>query len=134
MTTDRFLLSFAAALGVVALLVGCGADSHERYIPATDQARSAVEAALSSWKAGEPHRTIISHTPPVDLFDARRQAGKKLASFQLVEEVPGQDRPTFKVKLRLAGERRDEETTYIVIGSDPLLVFRAEDFKKASGA
>ncbi len=134
MTTFRLLLPFVGASVVVALLVGCGAESHERYIPGTDQARSAVEAALSSWKAGEPHQTIKSHTPPVDLFDARRQAGKKLADFHIVEEVTGQDRPTFKVTLRLAGEQRDEETTYVVIGSDPLLVFRAEDFKKASGA
>jgi hypothetical protein len=134
MTAFHIRFSLIVAFIVVPLMAGCGGDSHERFIPAADQARSAVDAALSSWKAGEPHKTLTNHKPPVDLFDARRQAGKKLEEFHIAEEVRGQQHPTFKVKLRLAGEKQDEETTYIVIGIDPLLVFRAEDYKKASGA
>jgi hypothetical protein len=126
-----FALAVLISLGFIA---GCSTASHDRYIPPTDRARSAVEAALSSWKAGEPLKTITTHTPPVDFFDARRQAGKKLESFHIVGEVTSQEHPAFKVDLRFAGEKEHEETTYIVIGIDPLLVFRAEDFKKASGA
>ena len=134
MTMFRIFLSLVApSLVVTPLIIGCGPGSHERYIPASDQARSAVDAALSSWKAGEPHQTVKSHTPPVDLFDARRQDGKKVESFHIVDEVRGQDRPTFKVNLQFASETEDEETAYVVVGSDPLLVFRVEDFTKASG-
>ena len=61
MTTFRLLLSFVGASVVVSWSVR--GRFYQRYIPGTDQARSAVGAALSSWKAGEPHQTIKSHTP-----------------------------------------------------------------------
>jgi predicted small lipoprotein YifL len=135
----RFTFLAVAAL-LASSLAGCGGEGHERYIPPADTARTAVEAALSAWKAGEPLRTITTHTPPVDFYDARRQAGKKLEDFQIVEEIPGDPYPSFKVKLRLAGKKpgpagkaQEDETTYLVVGIDPLQVFRKEDYAQPKG-
>lgn len=133
------LTFFAAAALLSASLAGCGGEGHERYIPPADKARSAVEAALSAWKAGEPLRTITNHTPAVDFYDARRQSGKKLEDFQIIEEIPGDPYPSFKAKLRLAGkkqgkpEKQEDETTYLVLGIDPLQVFREEDYAQPKG-
>ena len=77
--------------------------------------------------------TVTANEVSVDLFDARRQAGQKLEDFKVVEEVTGGEHPAFKTTLRFAGKAADEETTYLVIGIDPLNVFRAEDYKRTTG-
>jgi len=122
-----------APLLLALFTVGCGGESHERYIPPSEKARAAVEAVLSAWKAGEPLMTVTANDVSVDLFDARRQAGQKLEDFKIVEEVAGGEPPAFKATLRFAGKAAEEETTYLVIGIDPLNVFRAEDYTRATG-
>ena len=121
-----FLLFFAIA-------AGCDSGGHDRYVPPAEKARAAVEAVLSAWKAGEPHLTVTSLDTPVDLYDARRQAGQKLEDFRILEEVAGGEHPSFRTSLRFAGKPKEEETTYLVIGINPLNVFRAEDYKRATG-
>lgn len=118
---------------VAALSAGCDGGSHERYIPPAEKARGAVEAVLSAWKAGEPNKTVTANGASVDFYDARRRDGRKLADFKIVEEVPGGEHPSFKASLKFADKPQEEETTYLVIGIDPLNVFRAEDYKRATG-
>ena len=35
--------------------------------------------------------------------------------------------------MKLADDKEEQEVTYLVVGKDPLLVFRKEDYNKASG-
>jgi len=112
----------AAALG------GCSGPSAEQYVPTADVARQGLEAALTSWKNGEPLKTITSLATPVNVVDERWRSGKKLQSYEIVSEAPGDPHRTFTVKMRLAGQDQDEETKYIVTGLDPILVFREQDY------
>ncbi len=123
---DAFLLVLLFA--ATASLPGCGGPSAEDYVPEADAARKGLEAALTSWKNGEPLKTISSLDTPVNVVDERWRAGKKLQSFEIVSEAPGDPHRTFTVKMRLAGQDHDEETKYIVTGLDPILVFREEDY------
>ena len=121
------------AVTVSILSLGCGGGgSMSRYVPTSTTARKAVETALETWKSGAAHGPITSSKPAIDVFDARWQAGGKLESYEILEEVKGEEHPQFKVRLQLAGQP-EETLNYRVIGIDPLLVFRDADYKKASG-
>jgi uncharacterized OsmC-like protein len=111
-----------------ASLAGCGGPTAEDYVPEASIARQGLEAALTAWKNGEPLKTITSLNVPVNVVDERWRAGRKLESYEIVSEAPGEPHRTFTVTLRLAGQDQDEETTYIVTGLDPILVFREEDY------
>ena len=114
------------------LFTGCGRSNSE-FHPPIESAREALEAALESWRNGEPVGTITSTDPSIDLFDARRQSGERLSSFEILEELPDSEGPKqFLVKLKLDG-KDSEETRYIVLGKDPLLVFREADYHQPAG-
>lgn len=115
---------------VVLMLLGCGGNA--RYVPAKTTAREALQTALSTWQSGTAHGPITSSKPVINVFDARWQAGKKLTSFEIVEEMTGKDHPHFKVRLQLDGQP-EETATYLVVGIDPLLVFRDADYERAEG-
>lgn len=112
-------------------LSGCG-NSAARYIPSSGTARTALENALSTWKSGTAHAPIKTGKPEINAYDARWQAGKKLESFEIVEEITGQEHPLFKVRLQLTGQP-EETATYLVVGIDPLLVFRDADYRRTTG-
>jgi hypothetical protein len=124
---------------IVVLLVwcanvtGCGGEPHERYVPEADIARGALEAALTAWKNGEPLRTVTSFETQIDVFDERWRNGQELQSFEIVEDLPADPHRTFRVRMRFAGNAQDEDNTYLVMGVDPILVFRSEDYKRATG-
>jgi hypothetical protein len=119
-------------LATVGMSLGCGGNPHDRYEPAASAARQAVDSALSTWKAGTKYGPIKDDSPEINVFDARWQAGKKLESYEILEEVKEQPHPQFKVRIKLAG-KPEEINEYLVVGIDPLLVFRDTDYKKASG-
>lgn len=116
----------------VGMLLGCGGDPHQRYEPAATTARQAIDTALSTWKSGTKYGPIKDGKPEINVFDARWQAGKKLESYEILEEVKDQPHPQFKVRIKLAG-KSEEVNEYLVVGIDPLLVFRDSDYKRASG-
>lgn len=119
-----FLAAFA--------LCGCSSDRTDSYIPDSTDARSALETALNAWKSGAAYEPITSSTPVLNVFDARWQAGQKLEKFEILEELPETERPEFKVRMQLAG-KPEETLTYIIVGIDPLLIYRDADYKRASG-
>jgi len=119
-------------LCLTTFLPGCGGESTARYIPAAAKARDGLETALGTWRSGASHGTITTSAPTIDVYDARWQSGKKLESFEILEEITGQEHPQFKVRLKLAGQP-EETTTYRIIGIDPLLVFRDADYQKTTG-
>ena len=122
----------AASLMLALLASGCGT-SDRKYIPSPSTARGALEAALNAWKSGAAHGTVKGFQVPVDTFDARWQAGKQLESFEVLREEPSDGPKTFVVKMKLADDKEQQEVTYLVVGKNPLLVFRREDYNKASG-
>ncbi len=126
----RFVSAMSITMALLAL--GCGT-SDRTYIPSQNTARGALEAALNAWKSGAAHGTVKGFQVPIDTFDARWQAGKKLEQFEILREEPSDGPKTFVVKMKLADDKEEQEVTYLVLGKDPLLVFRREDYNKASG-
>jgi hypothetical protein len=127
---SAYRLVCATVLSLAAL--GCGGGSTARYIPPADNAHTALQTALTVWQSGEKHGPITSSKPEINVFDARWQAGKKLESFEIVETVTGQEQPQFKVRLKLEGQP-EETATYLVVGIDPLHIFRDADYQRATG-
>ena len=132
MQTKSQRLLGVVSLTLFLLALGCG-ESDRKYIPSQSTARGALEAALKAWKSGAAHGTVKSFQVPVDTFDARWQAGKALERFDILREEPSEGPKTFVVKMKLADDKEEQEVTYLVLGKDPLLVFRKEDYNKASG-
>ena len=118
---------------VVVSFVGCSGKPTSAYIPRSSSAKEALQRSLDAWKSGKPHGTLTDRSPAIDVFDARWQAGRKLESFTIGNEIVGQEHPMFKVTLKVEGENETEDTSFHIVGIDPLHVFRNADFLKATG-
>jgi hypothetical protein len=115
------------------LMIGCSGAPDKKYIPAAVTAKGALAAALEKWKSGAAHATVIEFDVPIDIFDARWQNGKKLASYEILHEVDSTGPKTFAVLMKLEDENEPKEVTYLVVGKNPLLIFREQDYQKAAG-
>jgi hypothetical protein len=118
----------------MSLLIGCGGGhrSDKDYLPAEDRARTALDTALAAWRNGQPAGNIAGAGTAVQAVDSQWQAGQKLASYEIVRAEPGGKPPRFTVKLQLQGGAA-QEVRYVVMGIDPLWVYREEDYQSSIG-
>ena len=128
----RILTDFAFSI-LVFSAAGCGGSGEARYIPSEETGKDALTAALQAWQDGQPHGVVKSGEVPIDTYDARWQAGAKLERFEVVRSEMLDSHKAFIVKMKLVDEPEEQEDTYLVIGKDPLMVFRKQDYNKASG-
>jgi hypothetical protein len=129
-------MRFLALLGLlVTAVAGCKDRSTQQFIPEEQEAREALEAVLTAWKSGQPFGRISSGPVPIDVLDAKWQAGKKLSQFSIVkqEQEDGKGLRWFTVKLTMEGPSGEATVRYVVFGDNPLWVMREEDYKKTSG-
>lgn len=112
------------------LLLGChsGDADPARFVPAPDLARQAVVAVLDSWRSGEPVRKVGVPPRSVLVADTHRRPEQSLESFRILGEAPLADGRRFVVRLQLSNPRQKERAQFLVIGVDPLWVFRQEDY------
>jgi hypothetical protein len=130
-----FVTARARTLGcwlLIALLPGCGL-SHKDYIPTKEKARKTLETALTAWQSGQPPGKIGSASPSVQVVDSGWKAGQKLSEFTILEEEPGDGPRWFSVRLRLENLKGELVVRYVVLGRDPIWVYREEDYKRATG-
>ncbi|HEU5118936.1 MAG TPA: hypothetical protein VFT74_20260 [Isosphaeraceae bacterium] len=124
-TTARRALISAALL--FSLHAGCGNVSVEA--PSTKTARQALDEALTAWRRGEKPGELSGTEPPVVVRDTPWGQGQRLASYEILEEDEGAvAEKQFTVRLSLAEPERTEEVRYHVLGTDPLMIFRDEDY------
>ena len=127
--------AFAASM-FVAVMAGCSkkGSKTEDFVPPSDKARSALDSALANWKDGNPAGVVPGKSSPqIEMLDAGWQASRKLVSYEILKEDPaGQGPRFFTVRLTLA-HGPPLEVRYVVIGIDPLLVTREEEYNKMSG-
>jgi hypothetical protein len=123
-----------AALACLLLSVGgCGGGpSQKDYLPAEERARAALESALGAWQNGQPIGQVAGAGSTVQVVDSQWKAGRRLAGYQIVnaemENVP----PRFTVKLQVQGAA-EQEVRYLVVGIDPLWVYREDDYQSSMG-
>lgn len=118
--------------GVVLLVLcsGCGSrKGNQDYTPSSQLATDTVCRALDAWKAGQPAGEVAGTSPVVYVTDGGRNPDQVLESFEILGETRGPAGRSFVVTLRLANPSEEIKTRYIVVGIDPLWVFRQEDFE-----
>ena len=120
----RFLAAVACCcLGVS----GCRpAPSNAKYTPSEEGSRTALVAALDQWKSGEAVATIKGN-PSVQVVDTHRQ-DQRLLAYDIISEESLNVGRRYHVKVRLDNPSAEQTLQYVVVGIDPLLVFRQEDY------
>jgi hypothetical protein len=119
----------ALALAVAAFCCGCSrAPEADRFVPAAELARAALEAVLVDWQAGLPAEMIQRLSVQVYPIDNQRKKGEELAGFEILGEVPQPGVRCFAVRLKFHNSAEDAKVRYVVHGIDPLYVYRQEDF------
>ncbi len=118
---------------LVALLVGAvgcsGQSEAKRFYPPEDRARQALDAALSSWKKGAPTGEIAGTAKPtIMLADTHRVPNQRLKEYTVLGLAPGDGPRVFTVKLTFESPDSELKTRFVVIGLDPIWVFRQEDY------
>ncbi len=119
---------FSFLLIALLLLAGC-ARKNEDFIPAPELAENALVQVLEAWKAGQPAGEIPNTKPAVFATDTNRLATQTLRAYDVLGETPGSSGRTYVVVLKLENPTEEIKTTYIVVGIDPLWVFRREDYE-----
>jgi hypothetical protein len=134
MHVRRVRLTWGLGLaGALLLATGCGgARSTGSYVPSDTTGRNSLTAALEAWKAGKPLGRIDSVSPPVETLDWQWKSGKKLREFEILGEVAGDGPKQYRVKITVEGAQ-PKEVIYVIVGRDPVWVFREEDYKRTAG-
>ncbi|WZP00634.1 hypothetical protein EP7_002283 [Isosphaeraceae bacterium EP7] len=118
-------LSILAA--ALLLIAGCGEPPAP---PTSDQAKAALQSSLDAWKAGEKPASLATKDPKVEAIDFEWNAAKSLETFSIGSDSADQSSHTFPVSLTLKGEPA-KDVKYMVLGYDPIRVFRDEDFTRS---
>lgn len=108
---------------------GCGTGGSEG-LPPDDVARRSLEAALTSWRDGGKPGPVPGAQPPAEVHDTPWSLGDRLSSYEIVEEHKSPGEMKFSVRLSLAKPDRVQEVEYYVLGRDPVMVFRDEDYAR----
>jgi hypothetical protein len=114
-------------IGVLA--AGCVQSSQdiERFVPDNAAARAAVEAALNEWQNGRSTGGARTSSPKVEFVDTHRRPGQSLERFEILGEAGSDAGRCFIVRLTMANPSEQERARFVVIGIDPIWVFREED-------
>jgi hypothetical protein len=124
----------ALAAGLLLVAVGCSEQSDpNRFYPPEDRARQALEAALTAWQQGAPTGPVPGAVnPAVQLADSHRSPTQRLKAFTILGAAPGDGPRVFTVKLTLENPAAEEKVRFVVLGIDPVWVFRHEDYEMMS--
>ncbi len=124
----RYVILAAMYLIAFSNLTGCARKALD-YTPSLAVAESAVRSGLETWKSGQPPGEVAGTSPVIHVTDAGRKPGQVLDDFQILGEVRGSAGRTIAVTLHLSNPSEVIKTRYIVVGIDPLWVFRQEDYE-----
>lgn len=119
-----------AIVAILVLAVGCAdrAD-HSRYYPPEEKARAALESGLLAWQQDSLTGEVPGNKNPVVMWvDNHRSPGQRLNAFEVLGLAPGDGPRVFTVRLALENPAAEVKTRYVVVGLDPIWVFRQEDY------
>lgn len=122
-----FRTVWCATLLLCAAFVGCKTRTADDYRPSEERCRQALSAALDAWKSGEPPGRIEG-TPAVQVGDTLRRSGQKLESYEILGETAGDQGRQFAVRVVFTNPAAEEKIDFILIGIDPIWVFRQEEY------
>jgi hypothetical protein len=82
---------------------------------------------MVAWKAGHPTGIVEPTDPRVQVVDTHRKPGQRLDGFEVLAESADSRFRSFSIRLRLAEPEERPVVRFLVVGIDPVLVFRQED-------
>jgi hypothetical protein len=120
----------ALAAGLLVIAVGCSeTPDPNRFYPPEDRARKALETALTAWQVGEPTGLVPgSANPAIQLADTHRLTMQRLKAFTILGVAPGDGPRVFTVRATFENPAAEQKIRFVVIGIDPVWVFRHEDY------
>lgn len=122
-------LLLAVILTTAWFAVGCSrSQRNEDFTPSEEASRAAIEAYLRAWSQGDTATTVPNSNPPVEVADNLRAQGRTLAGYKILGEVPADAPRCFAVLLTLGNPREEVRERYVVVGIDPLWVWRYDDY------
>jgi hypothetical protein len=130
MVLNRYSLSLGVWLFTCAGLAGCKSAKVEQYTPAANRAEHTLSMVLNAWKSGSTIDQIDGSS--VRVADTKRRPGQLLREFEILGELPSDSGRRFQVKLTLDKPSAEQKVQYLVVGIDPLWVFRQEDYDMLS--
>ena len=112
------------------LAIGCARtpDGSRTPLPKPADARAAMEAALGCWKAGKPTGRRESTTPPVQIMDSFRKPGQAVDGWEILGQTTGERAVAMTVRVQFTSPKATETIRFLLLGTDPVLVFRQEDY------
>ena len=99
------------------------------FVPTKEIAQMALSRALETWREGGAAGEIADSKPVIFVTDSNRKEAQKLIDFRILGETPGLSGRTYAVELELAYPSERLKAEYIVVGIDPLWIFRREDYE-----
>jgi hypothetical protein len=124
----------ALALAAISFCcLGCGNGDISQYTPSHTTARESLESAMNAWRGGEAPRKVAETSTSVEFVDSKRQPGQKLVSYEILDALPGDNPNRFSVRLLLDNPQQEIQVQYVVVGNDPIWVFREEDYERHQG-
>jgi hypothetical protein len=104
----------------------------ERYIPPPEAARGAVTLVMDGWRKGLTPDQTVGKAPEVHVVDKHRLPDQHLAQYEILGEVTAENARAFAVRVVFEGSDEPQVVRYIVVGTDPMWVFRQEDYEMIS--
>ena len=118
-----------AAATLVAAFSGCSrSQKNQDFIPPEAAARAALDAALRAWSRGDTAQTVPETDPPGMVIDERRVKTRPLVGYTILGQVPADAPVCFAVQLKLSNPTEEVRERYVVVGIDPLWVWRYDDY------
>ncbi|WP_165066424.1 hypothetical protein [Paludisphaera rhizosphaerae] len=133
MARNRTSRSLALS-ALVILAAGCrdtASGIADLPLPDLNSSKAALTTSLNEWKAGRRVSGIqVGSNPMVGVVDSAR-ADRPLIEYEIEGPLMtvGKARP-FAVRLVLGEPKETVEARYVIVGQDPLWVFRQEDFDR----
>lgn len=111
------------------LAAGCSRNPRaEDFVPPEDAARAALDAYLKAWAAGDTGDAVPGTDPPVMVADELRADGRTLAGYTILGPTPADAPRCFAVTLKLGNPPAEVRERYVVVGIDPVWVWRYDDY------
>ncbi len=117
-----------AVVGLVAIGCARAPDGSATPLPKPADARAAMEAALGCWKAGRPTGRRESTTPPVQIMDSFRKPGQSVDGWEILGQTTLERAVAMTVRVKFTRPEATETIRFLLLGTDPVLVFRQEDY------
>ncbi len=98
-------------------------------LPDVLTAKKAIEATMVAWKAGRPTGNIEEGSPRIQVADSFRVPGQMLERHEILGETKSEKSRDMTVKVIFSNPAETQIIRYRVIGIDPVLVIREEDYQ-----